>query len=190
MWTLDNGYRIREMLEDEFNPLFQKYCKEFFDEANQVFHLRRVFTDDEKARLVELGSLLGKPYTLRLGVFKDDEFVGWHFGYQETALRFYMCNSAIFPVHRKQGLYKQLLSKTLEIVTEKGFQEIYSRHMPTNNAVIIPKLQAGFFITSMQLDDVHGVLVHLTYYPNPVRRKAQAYRSGFIRMDEELTKYF
>lgn len=189
MWELKDGYSIKLMDEESFSPLFIKYNRKFFDDTSQVLHLRDVFNESEKVKLRELGALLGEPFTLRLGVFKEEEFVGWHFGFQETALRFYMCNSAILPAHRNKGLYKSLLSRVIEIVEEKGFQEIYSKHMPTNNAVIVPKLKAGFCITSMQLDDIFGVLVHLTYFPHKVRKKILAYRSGYTRMDDEIKKY-
>jgi len=189
MWELGNGYTLKIMDRESFSPHFLKHTKEFFDDTDQTFHLRELFTEEEKEKLRELGSQLGTPYILRLGVFKGEEFVGWHFGMQETASRFYMQNSGILPAHRKQGLYTKLLKRAIQIVTEKGFQEIYSRHMPMNNSVIIPKLKAGFVITSMQLDDVFGVLVHLTHYPHKTRDKVLAYRAGYVRADEEIKKY-
>ena len=79
--------------------------------------------------------------------------------------------------------------QTLSILSEKGFQKIYSRHMPNNNAVIIPKLKAGFVISSMELDDMFGVLVNLTYYTNKLRLKAFDYRTGNSRMSDELSKF-
>jgi hypothetical protein len=58
----------------------------------------------------------------------------------------------------------------------------------TNNDVIIPKLKAGFLITSFELSDTFGSLVHLTYYPSPLRRKVQVYRAGDLFPDEEIRK--
>jgi L-amino acid N-acyltransferase YncA len=99
-----------------------------------------------------------------------------------------MCNSAVFPEHRKKGLYTALMKATLEVVTEMGFQRIYSRHTATNNAVIIPKLKAGFHMTHFELSDTFGVLVHLTYYPKDLRRKMLDYRAGQIKPDDEIRK--
>ena len=112
--------------------------------------------------------------------------MGWHYGFQETPTRFYMCNSAILPNHRRKGLYQQLMTQAIEMITGKGFQEIYSRHKATNNAVIIPKLKAGFIITSLQVEDVLGALIHLTYYPKKIREKILAFRVGHIRADDEI----
>jgi GNAT superfamily N-acetyltransferase len=184
-----NGFVIKEMDEESFQPLFLKHSKELFDDKMQVFHLREAFNEEEKTKLKELHQSLGTPYKLRLGVFEGEKFIGWHYGYQETALKFYMCNSAILPGYRRKGLYSKLLKKALEIIQAKGFQEIYSRHMPTNNQVIIPKLKEGFMITSMQIEDIFGVLVHLTYYPKDIRKKVLDYRVGNIRADEEIIKY-
>ena len=184
------NYTIKEMEAESFQPLFIKHSQALFDDTMQVFHLREVFTDEERAKNSELAKNMGSPFYLRLGVFEGDEFIGWHFGYQVNAMKFYMCNSAILPGHRRKGLYTQLMKKALSILEEKGFQEIYSRHMPTNNDVIIPKLKAGFVITSMQVEDIFGVLVHLTYYPKEIRRKVLEYRTGLIRADAEINKYF
>lgn len=62
------------------------------------------------------------------------------------------------------------------------------RHSATNNAVIIPKLKAGFVITSMEISDMFGVLVHLTYFPKVLRRKMITYRVGDMKPDEEIKK--
>ncbi len=186
---METKYQIKEMDQESFTPLFKKYTKEFFDEVSQVFHLREALSDMEKDKLKILASDLGSPYILRLGIFHNDQFCGWHFGYQESATKFYMCNSGILPEHRRKGLYTKLLKKTLKILEDKGFQEIYSRHMPTNNEVIIPKLKSGFYITSLALDDVFGTLVHLTYHPNKLRKKVLNYRTGSIKPDDEIRKY-
>ena len=63
-------------------------------------------------------------------------------------------------------------------VTKLGFQEIYSKHTITNNAVIIPKLKAGFIISSMEVSDLFGTLVNLSYYPKALRKKILDYRVG------------
>jgi hypothetical protein len=140
----------------------------------------------EKENLKVLGKNMGSPFKIRLGVFKGDEFVGWSFGDQQSSDIYYMRNSAIRPEFRRQGLYSALLKANIELLTQKGFQKIYSRHTTTNNAVIIPKLAAGFIITSMELDDMFGSLVHLSYFTNPLRRKMMEFRTGNLRPDGEL----
>ncbi len=36
-WQIDENYEIRSMTDNEFDPLFKKYTKEFFDDETQVF---------------------------------------------------------------------------------------------------------------------------------------------------------
>ncbi len=188
-WQIDENYQIRSMEPDEFEPPFLMYTKEFFDDKTQVFRLRDALSDSQRGRLKELNKNMGQPFTLRLGVFYKSEFVGWHFGRQESAHSFYMQNSGILPSHRRKGLYAELLKRVLEITTEMGFQDIWSRHTVTNNAVIIPKLKHGFVITGMEVNDIFGTLIHLHYFPSSIRRKMMDYRVGQIKPDDEIKKY-
>ena len=61
--------------------------------------------------------------------------------------------------------------------------------MATNSAVLVPKLKAGFIITAFEMSDVYGLLVHMSYFANPVRRKAMNFRSGMTIPDEELRMF-
>lgn len=185
--SLPSGYTIREMDNESFRPLWLKHSKEVFANV-PVFRAHEFLSEEEKASVKSLGENMGKPYFLRLGLFHGEEFVGWHIGHQEDRETFYMQNSAVMPSHRRKGLYSALLADVLERLRGKGFQVIYSRHNMTNNDVIIPKLKAGFLITSLELSDTFGSLVHLTYYPNPLRRKVQIYRAGDLFPDEEIRR--
>ena len=60
----------------------------------------------------------------------------------------------------------------------------------TNNAVIIPKLKAGFVISGFEVSDRFGTLVQLSYYFNPLRRKMMDVRVGQRKPDEEIRKLF
>lgn len=188
---LTGGYSIREMEEDKFIELQAPLREKVFSADHSIFPFSTM-TNDEQSKVGELGKdFYNKQYKLFLGVFdSQDNFVGWHFGFQENAHVFYMCNSAIAPGHRRKGLYASLLDETLKILIQKGFQIIYSRHNATNNSVIIPKLKAGFIISSMELSDIFGVLVHLKYFTNKTRRKLMDYRAGQIAPDEELESLF
>jgi hypothetical protein len=184
------SYVIRELTEEEFKPLFEKHKNKAFENTHG-YNSGGILSADELERMKELQERLGSPCRLHLGVFDDrGDFVGWSFGQQESATTFYMVNSAILPEHRRKGLYTCLLMRSLEILSAKGFQLIYSRHNVTNNAVIIPKLKAGFVISKIELDDRFGVLVHLHYYTNPHRRKIMYYRAGNLHPDEEIRQWF
>mgnify|MGYP000323521666 CR=1 FL=1 len=183
-----NDYQIREIETEEFSKLWIKHSKKFFEDESQIFRLREAMSKAELQKWDELKAHLGNPIRINLGVYLNDEFVGWSWGFQDSALRFYMCNSAIFPEHRRKGLYSKLMSEMVKRVTELGFQEVFSRHTATNNAVIIPKLKAGFHITSMEISDMFGTLIHLSFFTNPKRKKMLDYRVGQIKPDEEIKK--
>lgn len=186
--TLPDGYEIRELNDDEFMSHWRENAPKIFDDESQIFRVFEFLSDEEKAKNRELRESMGKPYLLSLGLFYKGEFAGWSAGHQESAETYYMRNSAVLPAHRRKGLYTALLNQTLQILVEKGFQKIYSRHNATNNAVIIPKLKAGFTITSLEVSDMFGVLVHLTYFPSPLRRKVMIYRVGDMKPDDEIRK--
>lgn len=187
---LGNGYSIREITGEEFWPLWDQHAPGIFSDNSLDFMWHQHISEPERENLKALGKHMGDPLRTRLAVFKGDQFVGWSVGDQKSSEVYYMRNSAILPEHRRQGLYSELLKTNIEMLTEKGFQKIYSRHSQTNNAVIIPKLKAGFIITSLELDDMFGAMVHLSYYTNPLRRKMMDFRTGNLRPDEEIKKIF
>lgn len=186
--SLPESYSFREMESAEFRPLWIEHSKPIFDDDGLIFRPMEFLPESEKESIKTLGKLMGTPYSLRLCIFHGDKFVGWHTGNQESADTYYMRNSAVLPEHRGRGLYSALLAEVMSRLSEKGFQRIYSRHTATNNAVLIPKLKAGFVITGLELSDNFGTLVHLTYMTNALRRKMLDFRCGEIRPDEELRK--
>lgn len=183
---LENGYTIRALESDAFGELWQAHAKTIFEEALPIFSYRDTLSAAELAKAERLREQLGSGYRLNLAVYRNDEFVGWSWGRQESSETYYMVNSAILPAHRGKGLYQALVSVVIEETTEQGFQRVYSRHIATNNAVIIPKLKVGFLITGFELSDQFGTLVHLSYLPNPLRRKVLDYRAGQCMPDDEI----
>lgn len=187
--SLPENYSIKKMSRKEFFPLWKEHASRIFDDHSQIFRVFESLTNQDKEKESELRQLMGEPFTLQLGLFYKNEFVGWSAGHQESSETFYMRNSAVLPEHRRKGLYTALLNKTVEVVTYKGFQKIYSRHSSTNNEVIIPKLKVGFMISSLEVSDVFGVLVHLSYFPKELRRKMMIYRVGDLKPDDEIKKW-
>ena len=185
---LPEGYSIREMPTDAFEILWRQHAAKIFDDNSQIFRVMSIFDEAERAKIQTLSARMGDLYQLRLGVFHGEEFVGWAIGDQHTSESFYMRNSAILPEHRRRGLYSALVEQVVTTVTAMGFQKIYSRHSATNNDVIIPKLKAGFVISSLEVSDAFGVLVHLVYFPKEIRRRMQIYRVGDMRPDDEIRK--
>ena len=137
-----------------------------------------------------LRSNMGKPYELNVVVYDQDKLVGWSVGVQESAETYYMMNSGVMPAYQRKGIYTAMLNYVQREVRKKGFQKIYSRHTMTNNAVLIPKLKAGFVLHRFELCDRFGALVHLCYYTNPIRRRVMDMRSGEAKPDSEVKELF
>lgn len=179
---------IRPLTPEEDQRIWDELAPTVF-EGVQSFRYRDALTPDAIARQDALAKRLGEPYRLKLGAFVDGELAGWSVGVQESAEAYYMVNSGVLPAYRRRGLYRALVEATVAEAAAQGFQRIYSRHVATNNAVIIPKLQAGFVITGLELNDRFGTLVHLTYFPHPARRKVLDVRAGLSRPDDEVRGY-
>lgn len=187
---MSQNYKIKELTATEFKPLYDLYRVSVFEDDHS-YVLWDLLDESELDNIKVLGKDLGTPYKLYLGLFdKDEKFVGWSWGFQENNTTFYMCNSAVLPDHRRIGLYSSLVSRCIDILSNKGFQLIYSRHCATNNDVIIPKLKAGFIISKMEIDDKFGVLIHLHFYTNKDRRKIMDYRSGQLKPDSKIKEIF
>lgn len=185
---LKSGYYLKEMSKSEFFPLFGQHYDRIFGN-DHTFFPDKYFSKEEKENSKKLAARMGDPYALYVCVFSEtNECVGFSFGFQESGETFYMVCSAVIENHRGTGLYGQMLKHIIDVVSLEGFQIIYGTHCATNNAVIIPKLKAGFVIAKMEVSDMFGAIVHLHYYTNKLRRKVMSYRSGHIRPDDELKK--
>ena len=185
---MHSGYSIRSLSADEFRPLWETHHSQIFGDRMRL-NLDAVLSDAERAATAALRQSMGTPLTLRYGLFKGEEFVGWHIGDQKSPSEFYMRNSAVLPGHRRRGLYSSLIDHVVNDLTARGFQIISSRHTAVNNAVIIPKLKLGFVITGVELSDMFGMLVNLTYIANAGRRKVLEFRAGEILPDQDMRKW-
>lgn len=177
VWQLQNGYEFRLLDEAVGQALIADWLPKIFGENGRIMP---VYSDTETSATEQLRSHIGNPLVLRFGLYKGEQFVGWHVGDQVNATEFYMRNSAVLREHRNQGLYSAMFKCVKEYVLNLGFQIISSKHLATNNAVIIPKLKQGFVMTGMDLSDVFGTLVCLKYFANDGRRRVMDYRRGLI----------
>lgn len=183
---LPEGYRFVDLPNEEFQKIWTKWGTLIFDENSTNLDVRKVLSDQERAQLKELHKHTENLISIRIAIFKDDEFCGWFTGDQYNWETFYMRNSAILPAHRKQGLYTALMHEVLDRVQKLGFQVVLSRHATTNNAIIIPKLRAGFIITALEVSDRFGTLVHLSYFFNSTRRQVMDFRAGELKPTDKL----
>jgi hypothetical protein len=180
-------YEMRMLEWPEMCALFEQHRATVFAN-NFTFAVDRAYSETEKAAIESLRARLGSPYRLNVGIYRGEELAGWSFGIQDGPVRYYMINTGLFPEHQGRGIYKALLPRILENLKGEGFQLAYSRHEATNNQVIVPKLKAGFVISGLEISDVFGLLVHLSYFFQPLRRRMMDVRSGRSMPDPELRK--
>jgi hypothetical protein len=171
------GLILKALSKDEFRSYWNKHYQQVFFERSRV-DTQPLLTEAERSHMEELNSLMGNPLNLRLGVFEQGEFIGWHIGDQKSREEFYMRNTGILPDHQGKGVYPKLLQAVLELTAKLGFQVISSKHNATNNRVIIPKLRAGFVISGLEISDRFGTMVRLEYFNNKWRRELMDLRSG------------
>ena len=183
------GYRYEVMSRDELLPYIKKHQTDIFAQNGHLDSLYAL-SETEQNALDTLGERLAGRYRLGFGIFQGETFVGWHLGQQTLAEVFEMSRTGISQEHRGRGLYTALLPFVLGHLKHAGFQIVTSRHNLTNNAVIIPKLKAGFVISGFEINDRFGTLVQLSYYFNPLRRKMLDVRVGQRKPDEEIRKLF
>ena len=184
MPELISGYRYEVMSRTDLLPYIEVYRPVIFAEQGHLDSLYAL-SEIEQAALEALGERMSERYRLGYGIFQDDTFVGWHLGQQNFAGTFEMSRTGILQAHRRRGLYTALLPIILAQLKNDGFQVVVSRHNLTNNAVIIPKLRAGFVISGFEVNDSFGTLVQLSYFFNPLRRKMIDVRVGQRGLDDE-----
>ena len=191
-YKLPPGYSLRVMTDAEFDPLFRKHGKKIFNDDSLMYDRSDVLTKTEIAQYKKLRENFKSPshIVIDLGLFFDNKFVGWSWGYQETPLTFYMCNSAVLPAHRCKGLYNCLMKEMLNRTTKIGFDKIYSRHMITNNDILIAKLKQGFKITHFELSETFGTMVHLSFYKSKTKNEILDFRSGHKRPTKKIERIF
>jgi ribosomal protein S18 acetylase RimI-like enzyme len=166
--NIGNGFIIKELPLDEYRT----YVNPLFD---SVFHNRaddyRSFEVDDNSRQKISQRNKAERFQLSLVVFKGDEVVGWHHGFEKEPDTYYMQNSAVLESYRNQGIYLKLLDVILQRIQEDGFQVVLSTHHPHNAAVLIPKIRRGFFISGMQFHERFRSLVEMKFIFSEQRRK-------------------
>lgn len=191
-YKLPKGYEIREVPSEEFRKLWEKPGKKLFNDLSMFYISSEVHTKKELAKLKKLRAGFGSQnhFHLNLGLYYKNKFVGWSWGYQETPAVFYMCNSAILEKHRRKNLYSCLAKEILNRTVPMGFTRIYSRHIITNNDILIAKLKLGFKITNFELSEAFGTMVHLSYFPSKMKNDILDFRSGYRRPNRKMKKVF
>lgn len=135
-------------------------------------------TAEEAEAVRRLRKNLAGAWALRIGAYAGERLIGWSHGWQDGADTFLMATAGVVPEHRRRGIYTALARQVLERTREEGFQAVRSRHVITNNPVLIAKLKIGFHLVGVELSVAHGTLALLEYTFNEGRRRQTRELSG------------
>lgn len=167
--------RVKKLPETEYKKLHKKYLEGEY----QILPWMDSLTASEKYKHNYLKNLTKDVYSLKYEIRFQKELIGWCYGWQDSkGSDFYMASSLITPKHRKKGLYTQIVQLILEQTKKDGINSVRSRHLCTNNPIIIAKLKNGFMINGFEQDEVMGTLVRMVYYHNEKSKKASLFRAG------------
>ena len=123
-----------------------------------------------------------------IGVYCGNQPAAFHYGSPDSAGAFRMRNTAVAQPFRGQGLYVAMLELVLNQARELGYNTVESKHRADNNAIIIPKLKAGFHITGLEIDGRAGVMVRLTYSFQDLQKEMLAFRTGSKTLSGKLAQ--
>lgn len=168
--------------------ILKKYRTTVFS-STVDFNPTAVYNDLEKEQLNKKIKSIKPPARFSYIIEQNDNLVGWCTAYQKDVDEWYMHNTAIFEAHRKKGLYTTILQLMLNYAKKEGYLKVTSIHNATNNAIIIPKLKAGFVISGMHMNEKFGTLIKLTYYVNPKIKAIIDFRSGHKRLPQSLKNH-
>lgn len=181
-------YTIYEVTADEFNAFYAESAAEVYPDVLQI-NTDIWLSDQEQAARSTLAKSIQSRITLHFLIYHHDEPIGWHCSYQVDAETMYMYESGIVPAHRGRGIYTAVIPWLLERFRSLGFQKVTSQHHASNNAVLVPKLKAGFAITGFTIDEGIGLMVCLAYLFNQQRRHVLSFCSGYIKPDTEIKRF-
>jgi ribosomal protein S18 acetylase RimI-like enzyme len=185
-----NGYckpvdTIRIATVDLFSePEFTEAAERIFGDAARKVIMEAHVGRKEMQRIAGLRKSLPPPPRLRIGAFDGDRLIGWTSGWHEPGGVFYVTNSAVRPEYRRQGIYTRLARAITDEAAQRGCHTVYSKHIATNNAVLIAKLRLGFVITGMEFSEELGLLVRLSHAVSPGRSRLFAERTGPLKAPE------
>jgi ribosomal protein S18 acetylase RimI-like enzyme len=145
--------------------------------------------EDEKADKARLVESMGGERLEDFWVVRDGERIAMMAcGHQVDGRIYRMWHTHVHPDYRRKGLYGDYLRRVLAYTKDAGFRVVTSEHAPSNNAVIIAKLSAGFRIYALELNAGVGPSLCLRYYHDPEELAAYEYRCGLATVTGALLR--
>jgi hypothetical protein len=92
--VLFGNYTIRALDHAEFDPLFRQYRPIIF-QTMLDFDVQQALSREEQTATARLRERMGTPFRLNSGIYHHQEFIGWSFGIQESAEKYYMPHRAL-----------------------------------------------------------------------------------------------
>jgi GNAT superfamily N-acetyltransferase len=184
---LPGGYTLERVDEDAYWDLHEEELREHFP-PDALFYRDELLAPArrqarERALAAEGADRLADHWLVRA---PKGALAGMFSCSQRSGDEFELYHVTMHPDHRGGGLYAELLDRVIAYAQELGFATTVSEHAPSNNAVLIRHLKAGFRIIAMEIDPAHGPSVRLAYFHEPALLKAYEYRCGLATMDDTL----
>ncbi len=182
MKKLISEYSYKIVEQKDFYKVFKAMRKEVFKDTFTI-QIDEFETNREREFIKTFKKR--EYFRLPILVFFKNEIVAWHYGFQKGS-SYYMMNTGVIEKHQRKGIYTALLKEIISITYKEGFLDLKSRHLASNNKVLIPKLKAGFVITGMEIDETFGTLINLKYFFNEKIKEVYLMRTGELKPTSEI----
>ncbi len=170
---LPHGVEVLPCTADEWRRLTDAW---WAVESRPRIDLAPLHSELDRAGVADLDAVLATPLEHRVVLRAAGAPIGAYHGHQEASGGYKMANTILVPEWRGRGVYRALLGQIEAAVRASGFLEMSSRHRADNNAVIVPKLRAGWVIAAFDVVPKYGLLVHLRRYLHDGLAHAFGYR--------------
>ena len=185
-------YSVEDVSAETWEGFFgQHQAAVFPDEASIPFD--PIFSVAEQTKMAALRANLAGGLQWYFLIYEAETPIGWHFGFQKSDLEYFMANTGILPEYQNRKIYSAFLKYIIGRAVDTGFQFITSIHHADNNAVLIPKLKAGFIIQSfgfliqtMILESNAGPMIQLVYPAKDIYRKTFSSQFGNRAISAEI----
>ncbi|KUG06158.1 GNAT family N-acetyltransferase [Solirubrum puertoriconensis] len=189
---LFDSYTVAEVSPDEWSAFAGQHFERVFPHEINL-PLDGALGTAEQDKLAALRRNMAGCLHLHFLLYDGETPIGWHFGLQRNELEYHMANTAVLPEYQGRGVYSAFLQFAKARIFAEGFQYITSLHRADNNAVLVPKLKAGFqiqafgyLIQPMLFEVNYGPMIQLICPAKELYRKLFDAQAGTRALAEEL----